>query len=198
MNDDFDSWDDVRFDIKNAETVDIKGSHKTWYENGHLVSELSEDGIKRKGTKDGTVETTFPDGTTQIDKYYDNGQVAEQKLPNGQSFGFYVDGSKKFEEQSNGTRQEWHLNGKLSGEVLYSDDKRKISEARYDENGNRTHFEHFDKDGNDDTRLYLAKQKVAKTNVDKGTEKGKVQKKLNPIMKAWKLHKALKEVDSSK
>ena len=57
----------------------------------------------------------------------------------------------------------------------------------------RTHFEHH---GKDDTWLYIAKQKVAQNNVDKGAEKGKIQKKLNPLVKAIKMHKALKEVDA--
>ena len=184
----------------------IDGEYKEFDSNGNVViKQQYENGkceqILSDGTKlsyyNGVLSKEFlPDGT--VKEFYDNGQISAEKLPDGSSVGWYVGYSKKFAEKPNGSRQEWHINGKLSKEVLCSDDKRKISEARYDENGNRTHFEHYDKDGKDDTRLYLAKQKVAKDNVDKGTEKGKVQKKLNPISKAWKLHKALKEIDASK
>ena len=146
-----------------------------------------------------TQYTYFPDSDKiETEKILVDGVLSEQRLPDGSSVGWYADGSKKFEQQANGSRKEWHLNGKLSAEILCSDDKRKISEARYDETGKRTHFEHYDKDGKDDTRLYLAKQKVAQNNVDKGAAKGKIQKKLNPLVKAIKMHKALKEVDSGK
>ena len=165
--------------------------------DGKLSEQKLSDGTVRKYKNEVLEKETLPDGT--VTEFYPNEQKSEQRFSDGSSAGWYADGSKKFEQQANGSRQEWHLNGKLSAEIICSSDgKRKISEARYDETGKRTHFEHYNKDGKDDTRIYLAKQKVAQKNVDKGAEKGKVQKKLNPISKAWKLHKALKEVDAGK
>ena len=170
---------------------------KQYFVDGKISSEKLIDGTRRTYDNGVLLAEYLLDNTTR--RFYPNGQMSEQKLPNGSSAGWYIDGSKKFEEQPNGSRQEWHLNGNLSAEILCSKvDKHKISETRYDENGNRTHFVHYDKDGKDDTRMYLAKQKVAAKQVEKGAEKGKVQKKLNPIIKAWKMHKALKEVDAEK
>ncbi len=177
----------VRLDSKDEygdDTIKIS-SEKSFDGSGHRWNSFGE-----------AVYIKTVDGTER--EWYDNGRPSYEKLPDGTERGWYADGSKKFEQQANGSRKEWHLNGKLSAEILCSDDKRKISEARYDETGKRTHFEHYDKDGKDDTRLYLAKQKVASNQVEKGAAKGKIQKKLNPLVKAIKMHKALKEVDSGK
>ena len=186
---------------------------KQYFVDGKISSEKLIDGTRRTYDDGVLVAEYLLDNTTR--RFYPNGQMSEQKLPNGSSAGWYIDGSKKFEEQPNGSRQEWHLNGNLSAEILCSKvDKHKISETRYDENGNRTHFEHYNKEGKDDTRMYLARKKVAADqakkseeirakgvevkNSDGTTRKKTTVKKLNPIVKAWKLRKALKDVDARK
>lgn len=124
-------------------------------------------------------------------------------------------------------RKSIYEGGKLSEVIEYASDERILEQTKYlyhsngkilsvgkNTSGKTTYFRHYDKNGKDDTRLYLAKKKVAERQVEKSeqlrekdievknadgtTRKRTTVKKLNPIMKAWKLHKALREVDSEK
>lgn len=197
----------------NGEVTVIDG--KQYFVDGKIIREKLNNGTLRTYDNGDLSKAFLSDGT--VIEFYGNEKLLKKiELPDGKSVGWYADGQKKFEQQPNGTRQEWYLNGTLATKILHSNtaDKHIISESRYDENGNLILFKHYNKKGKDDTRLYLAKKKVAADqakkseeirakgvevkNADGTTRKKTTVKKLNPIVKAWKLHKALKDVDARK
>ena len=102
---------------------------------------------------------------------------------------------------------------KTKTEYMYYPDGKLLSVTTIT-NGKPSHFEHYDKNGNDDTRTYLAKKKIAERQTGKSEqlrEKGvqvknkdgttrdkKAVKKLGAIKKFFAMKKALKEVDKDR
>ncbi len=60
--------------------------------------------------------------------------------------------------------------------------------------GQITSLVHFDEQGKDNTRQYLAMQKVAQDRAAKSKKENRTLRKLNPLQKYWLMRKALKQV----
>lgn len=191
------------------------GTSKIWNEKGVMIQQTSAGGVQVNWDDNGTkldaemkreyhiAGSYFPPRLMkeQTNEYTHTWDLAGKLLHEQLSSGFertfeyyeYPNDKIKSEKCSNGTQREWHMNGKLSSEILFSEDGTyKISEETFDVKGKRTSFKHFNKEGKEDTLLYQVKQKVAKANVEKGGNQ--VQPKLSSFKKMVAMYKAYEDL----
>lgn len=183
------------YDNGNLKREDVSGGAECeWYANGQKKKEKLPDGIYREWYESGQPKEERLFGEIQK-SWYENGEKMFEREADGTSRSWYENGEKYSEKLPNGTSRRWFENGQLAEEMCCSDDGRLISRGKYNVDGTVTYLVHYDKDGKDDTNLYLAKRKIAAKHIEKGEKKGKVLPKLNRISKVWQMRKTLKELE---
>ncbi len=112
------------------------GTYHEWHDNGQMRFEIQPNTTEYSGSLHDNEQGEYdriraidegvvidheleqiPTGST-VHRWYENGTMSYEKLPDGTKREWYGNGKPASEELPNGTKREWHENGTLSCEVL--------------------------------------------------------------------------------